>query len=66
MHSFRDHCRRSLEDIRRQGRYRSFTALEKQAARFPLYRRPDGSEVLVWSSNDYLGMGTNPVVIEAA
>jgi 5-aminolevulinate synthase len=66
MHAFHDHCRRTLEDIRHQGRYRSFTALEKQAARFPMYVRPDGSEVLVWSSNDYLGMGACPSVIEAA
>jgi 5-aminolevulinate synthase len=66
MHVFHDHCRRSLEDIRHQGRYRTFTALEKRAERFPLYRRPDGSEVLVWSSNDYLGMGVSPVLIDAA
>jgi 5-aminolevulinate synthase len=66
MNSFHNHCRRSLEEIRHQGRYRTFTALEKQAGRFPLYRRADGTEVLVWSSNDYLGMGVNPVLIEAA
>jgi len=31
-------------------------------------REKDGktTEVLVWSSNDYLGMGTSPVTIEAA
>ena len=52
--------------IEAQGRYRRFTPLRKQAERFPLYRRPDGSEVLVWSSNDYLGMGGHPVVVEAA
>ncbi|MBN9564264.1 MAG: 5-aminolevulinate synthase [Alphaproteobacteria bacterium] len=66
MHQFHDLCRRSLDDIRAQGRYRTFTPLEKQAARFPLYLRPDGTEVLVWSSNDYLGMGNSPVLIEAA
>jgi 5-aminolevulinate synthase len=66
MHPFHDLCRRSLDEIRTQGRYRSFTALSKQAAQFPVYVRPDGSEVLVWSSNDYLGMGNSPVVIEAA
>ncbi len=66
MHAFHEHCRRALEDIRHQGRYRSFTALEKQAERFPVYRRSDGTEVLVWSSNDYLAMGVSPVVMEAA
>jgi len=63
---FQDYCRQALADIRGEGRYREFTALAKQADRFPYYRRPDGGEVLVWSSNDYLGMGGHPVVIEAA
>jgi 5-aminolevulinate synthase len=66
MQFFQTFCRRALADIRAQGRYREFTALQKQAERFPYYRRRDGSEVLVWSSNDYLGMGGHPVVIEAA
>jgi len=66
MHPFHEFCRRSLDDIRGQGRYRTFTPLGKQAARFPMYRRADGTEVLVWSSNDYLGMGNSEVVIEAA
>jgi len=66
MHPFHDLCRRALADIRTQGRYREFTPLRKQAEGFPLYRRPDGSEVLVWSSNDYLAMGGHPVVIAAA
>src|SRR3954454_21141970 len=66
MHPFHAHCREALAGIEAQGRYRRFTALQKQAERFPLYRRPDGSEVLVWSSNDYLGMGGHPVVVEAA
>ena len=66
MHPFQDLCRRALDDIRAQGRYRRFTPLRKQAASFPYYRRADGTQVLVWSSNDYLGMGNHPVVIEAA
>jgi 5-aminolevulinate synthase len=66
MHPFYAHCRAALADIEAQGRYRRFTALAKQAQRFPVYRRPDGSEVLVWSSNDYLGMGGHPAVVEAA
>ena len=69
MHPFYDLCRRSIEDIKRQGRYRSFTPLAKQAGRFPVYRMiRDGEErdVVVWSSNDYLAMGTHPTVIAAA
>src|ERR1700750_1358006 len=66
MHPFHTHCQTALAAIESQGRYRRFTPLRKQAERFPLYRRADGSEVLVWSSNDYLGMGGNNVVIDAA
>ena len=66
MVAFHAYCRRALDDIRAQGRYREFTPLQKQAHRFPYYKRPDGSEVLVWSSNDYLAMGGHPVVVRAA
>src|SRR5246127_3641329 len=66
MAGFHTYFRQSLDAIRAQGRYREFTALQKQAERFPYYRRADGTEVLVWSSNDYLGMGGHSAVIEAA
>ena len=66
MATFQAFCRQALDDIRAQGRYREFTPLQKQAERFPYYRRPDGREVLVWSSNDYLAMGGHPIVVEAA
>src|ERR1700750_1813539 len=66
MHPFHTHCQTALAAIESQGRYRRFTPLRKQAERFPLYQRLDGSEVLVWSSNDYLAMGGHPVVVEAA
>jgi 5-aminolevulinate synthase len=66
MHPFHDLCRRALDEIHVQGRYRSFTALRKVAARFPVYVRPDGTEVLIWSSNDYLGMGRSQLTIDAA
>ncbi|MBV9250205.1 MAG: 5-aminolevulinate synthase [Acetobacteraceae bacterium] len=66
MSSFQAYCRQSLDGIRRQGRYREFVPLAKQADRFPYYRLRDGREILVWSSNDYLGMGGHPVVVEAA
>lgn len=66
MSLFHAYCRRSLDDIRAQGRYRVFTPLQKRAEGFPYYLRPDGTRVLVWSSNDYLGMGGHPVPVEAA
>src|SRR3954471_4900008 len=66
MNVFKDHRRRSLDSIKEQGRYRTFTALQKRVDSFPYYVRPDGSRILVWSSNDYIGMAGHPVVVSAA
>ena len=62
----------AIADLKREDRYRIFANLERDAARFPLALwRPPGDEanpreVTVWCSNDYLGMGGHPDVIEAS
>ncbi len=62
----------AIDQLKREGRYRIFADLERDAARFPLalWRPPHGKipprEVTVWCSNDYLGMGGDPHVIEAS
>ncbi len=70
-----------LDNIRQQQRYRVFQKIERIAGQFPLahwYPNADDSslgstsaddldrrEITLWCSNDYLGMGQHPDVIDA-
>ncbi|WP_208352222.1 5-aminolevulinate synthase [Pseudaestuariivita rosea] len=57
-----------LDQLKQEGNYRIFAELERQCGRFPRAAdHTDGApkDVTVWCSNDYLGMGHHPAVIEA-
>jgi 5-aminolevulinate synthase len=66
------HFAAAVQKLRDEKRYRVFANLERNAGRFPrALWRPDETgeaprDVTIWCSNDYLGMGGHPAVIEAA
>lgn len=68
--NYRRFFEEAVKRLKAEQRYRVFADLERDAARFPHATwRPEGGaparEVVIWCSNDYLGMGGNLDVIAA-
>ena len=66
---YKQYFTNALEQLHREGRYRTFANLERCAGSFPLADCHNGEAnlpVTVWCSNDYLAMGQNPDVLNAA
>ena len=58
----------ALAALRSEGRYRVFNDIKRVSGKFPqaIYFSEKGEkEVIVWCSNDYLGMGQNKKVTDA-
>jgi 5-aminolevulinate synthase len=65
---YRQFFSHAVEALKAEKRYRVFTDIERLVGEFPraLWRGPDGiKDIIVWCSNDYLGMGQHPDVIKA-
>jgi 5-aminolevulinate synthase len=60
----------AVDQVKAEGRYRVFADIKRLRGQFPraIWTGPNGldeREVVVWCSNDYLGQGQNPVVLNA-
>ncbi|MEP5152204.1 5-aminolevulinate synthase, partial [Planktotalea sp.] len=64
---YQTYFKSALKDLRDQGNYRVFADLERHRGAFPkaTSRGDQTSEVTIWCSNDYLGMGQHPKVLNA-
>ena len=65
---FARHFEDALDQLRQEKRYRTFADLERLVGQFPRarYHSDEGvKDVTVWCSNDYLGMGQSPIVLDA-
>ncbi|WP_299361907.1 5-aminolevulinate synthase [uncultured Paracoccus sp.] len=67
--NYDDALDQALRRLHDEGRYRTFIDIERRKGQYPsaVWTRADGTEkdIVVWCGNDYLGMGQNPVVLDA-
>lgn len=78
---YEDFFNRHIDDLKSDGRYREFKTMTRRAGQFPVAKqqsstfgashedpnssREKANDITVWCSNDYMGMGQHPVVLDA-
>ncbi|MDF2995439.1 MAG: 5-aminolevulinic acid synthase [Xanthobacteraceae bacterium] len=65
---YEGHFAAAVDALKNERRYRTFAEIERDSQRFPraTWHSPQGPrEIVIWCSNDYLGMGCHDSVVEA-
>lgn len=59
---------RKIENIKKTGQYRIFIPIDRVQGNYPLAKcnQAKNNKVIVWCSNDYLGMSQNSSVVRFA
>lgn len=67
MYDYENSFNETIERIKNEGRYRNFIGLARQSGKYPYTKwGNDQKEIIMWCINDYLGMGQNKIVQDAA
>ena len=62
--NFEKYFIKAIEDLKSENRYREFVDIARICGEFPFaINKKNGKKIVVWCSNDYLGMGQNPQAI---
>jgi 5-aminolevulinate synthase len=65
--NFEKYFIKAIEDLKSENRYRDFVDIARICGEFPFaINKKNGKKIVVWCSNDYLGMGQNPQAISQA
>ena len=65
--NFEKYFIKAIEDLKCENRYREFVDIARICGEFPFaINKKNGKKIVVWCSNDYLGMGQNPQAISQA
>ena len=62
--NFEKYFIKAIEALKSENRYREFVDIARICGEFPFaINKKNGKKIVVWCSNDYLGMGQNPQAI---
>ncbi|MFM8185750.1 MAG: 5-aminolevulinate synthase, partial [Alphaproteobacteria bacterium] len=64
---FEKYFNQAIDNLKAENRFRTFTNISRICGEFPYaINNNNGKKIVIWCSNDYLGMGQNPQAISSA